>query len=219
MRVLAVEDEPRLAALIVEALRQDGHTAESASTGPEAISAASIGEYDVIVLDVMLPGSDGFSVCQTLRGHGVTAGVLMLTARDSVVDRVQGLDAGADDYLGKPFAFAELLARVRALGRRAVRPLAELLHARDVVLDPTRHQVTRAGDPVELTNREYALLEYFLRNPERVLTRMQIIEHVWGTATGVSDGLVDLYVHYLRTKFGPGIVDTVRGAGYRLRAT
>ena len=224
MRVLIVEDEQRLARLLRRVLEEERYTVDEFHDGIAGEEMARAGEYDVIVLDVMLPGRSGIAVCQNLRRDRIHTPILMLTARDALEDRVNGLDAGADDYLTKPFAFAELLARLRALTRRrtadVVSPRLEL---DDLVMDPVRHEVTRGGRPIELTPREYALLEYFLRHPGQVLTRTQIIDNVWRYDAYLTSNAVDTYVHYLREKIDRGheckLLRTIRGVGYALRAS
>jgi DNA-binding response OmpR family regulator len=216
MRVLVVEDEHRLADLLRRALEHERHAVEIAYDGKDGLDRILDGAFELVVLDIMLPRLDGFEVCRRLRDHGIATAVLMLTARDAVSDRVQGLDAGADDYLTKPFAVAELLARVRALGRRG--PAApEVLQVSDVTLDPARHAVQRAGKHVDLTRTEFALLEYLMRHPGQVLTRQQIMDHVWGYDYETMTNVVDIYIHYLRNKIEKGfgkIIRTVRGVGY-----
>ena len=221
MRALVVEDEMKMAALLKRGLEEEGHAVDVAPSGSEAVWLATENPYDVIVLDVMLPDFDGFEVCRKLRGNGQWAPVLMLTARDAVEDRVAGLDTGADDYLTKPFSFAELLARVRALSRRAVVERPTVLQVGDLTLDPANHKVARSGRAINLTSKEFALLEYFMRHPGEVLSRTRLIEHVWDFAYEGDSNVVDVYVRYLREKidrpFGVKSIDTVRGAGYRLR--
>lgn len=222
MNVLVVEDEKRLARLIERVLREEGHAVTVVQDGRGALELAMEPAFDVIVLDVMLPDLDGFEVCRRLRGRGVTTPVLMLTARGALADRVEGLDVGADDYLVKPFAFPELLARLRALYRRAP-PLAAgpVLRVADVELDPATRQVRRAGRPVRLTPREFALLELLMRNVDRVLSREVILDHVWGYGAGVTPNTVDAYIRLLRRKIDRGadrpLIESVRGVGYRLR--
>lgn len=223
MRVLVVEDERRLARLLRRVLEEERYTVDEAYDGVEGEDLARTGVYDVIILDVMLPGRDGLTVCRNLRRDRVATPILMLTARDTVPDRVTGLDAGADDYLVKPFAFAELLARLRALTRRRTPELAPTrLEAADLVMDLVKHEVTRAGKVIDLTPREYALLEYFLRHPGHVLSRARLLEAVWRYDAEVTSNVVDIYVHYLREKIDRGyerkLLHTVRGAGYVLRA-
>jgi DNA-binding response OmpR family regulator len=223
MRILVVEDERKVASFIRQGLEEEGHAVELAADGAEALDLALEGPpFDLVVLDLMLPKRDGFAVLRTLRERGVTTPVLVLTARDSVGDKVTGFDLGADDYLTKPFAFEELLARVRALLRRgADRRLAPLRLA-DLTLDPATRTVTRGARRLELTTREYALLEYFLRNAGRVLTRPMIAEHVWGLDFDSESNVIDVYVGYLRRKIDgegePRLLHTVRGAGYVLKA-
>jgi len=222
VRVLLVEDEVKMAALVKRGLEREGYAVDVAGDGEEALWAAREQDYDAIVLDAMIPGPDGFEVCRRLRTEGRWTPVLMLTARDSVVDRVAGLDAGADDYLVKPFAFAELFARLRAICRREPVPRPTVLEVGDLRLDPASHTVTRAGTPVDLSPREFSLLRYFMSHPGEVLTRTQIIEHVWDFAYDGTSNVVDVYVRYLREKidrpFGRCTLETVRGVGYRLRA-
>ncbi len=222
MRVLVVEDERRLARLLRRVLEEERYTVDEAYDGVEGEDLARTGVYDVIILDVMLPGRDGLTVCRNLRRDRVATPILMLTARDAVPDRVSGLDAGADDYLVKPFAFAELLARLRALTRRRTPEMAPTrLEVADLVMDLIKHEVTRAGKVIDLTPREYALLEYFLRHPGHVLSRTRLLEAVWRYDAEVTSNVVDIYVHYLREKIDRGyerrLLHTVRGAGYVLR--
>jgi DNA-binding response OmpR family regulator len=223
MRILLCEDEPKMAALIRRVLTAERHVVDVVPDGVSALALGLGGEYDVAIVDRMLPDLDGLSVIRGLRAKGVLTPVLVLTALGSVDDRVAGLDAGADDYLPKPFAFAELLARVRALGRRDVSAAATNLAAGDLELDETRH-VARVGErSVDLSAREFALLGYLIRHAGQVLTRRQILDAVWGAEPDVYSNVVDLYVHYLRRKLGElGRSDrlrTVRGVGYVLRAT
>jgi DNA-binding response OmpR family regulator len=221
MHILVAEDERKVASFIRQGLEEEGHAVEVAADGAAALDLLEDdAAYDLIVLDLMLPKRDGFDVLKTLRRRGIETPVLMLTARDAVADRVAGLDLGADDYLTKPFAFEELLARVRALLRRGTGKRTAPLSLADLVLDPATRAVTRAGRRVELTAREYALLEYFLRNVGRVLTRPMIAQHVWGLDFDPESNIIDVYVGYLRRKIdGEGerrLLHTVRGAGYRL---
>ena len=221
MRILVVEDEPKMGELIRRVLVSERHVADIAPDGVGALALAAGEPYDVIVLDRMLPDMDGVEVLRLLRARGVATPVLMLTALDAVEHRVAGLDAGADDYLAKPFAFAELLARLRALGRRSIAPEEERLAAGDIELDQLRH-VARVGDEaVELSAREFALLAYFVRHAGQVLNRRQILDAVWGAEPDVYSNVVDLYVHYLRRKLAdvgrPDAIYTVRGVGYALR--
>jgi two-component system, OmpR family, copper resistance phosphate regulon response regulator CusR len=223
MRILVVEDERKVAAFVRQGLVEEGHVVEVAADGEAALDAVAGGPpYDLVVLDVMLPKRDGLSVLKTLRARRVQAPVLLLTARDGVADKVAGLDAGADDYLAKPFAFEELLARVRALLRRGRGAAEPVLRLEDLSLDPATRLVVRGGRRISLTAREYALLEYFLRNTGRVLTRPMITQHVWGMDFDPESNIVDVYVGYLRRKIDadgePPLLQTVRGAGYSLSA-
>jgi two-component system OmpR family response regulator len=222
MRVLIVEDEVKMAGLVRRGLREEGYAADVAIKGEDALWMAQATEYDAIVLDVMLPGLDGFETCSRLRGHGVQAPVLMLTARDSVEDRVAGLDRGADDYLTKPFSFAELLARLRALGRRGPVDRPTVLEVGALRLDPATKQVWRGHTEVSLSAKEFALLETFMRRPGEVLSRYQLLEHAWSYDYENRSNVIDVYVRYLREKvdrpFGVESIETVRGSGYRLRA-
>jgi two-component system OmpR family response regulator len=221
MRVLIVEDEPKMAALIARGLREDGHAADTAERGEAALWMAQAVPYDAIVLDVMLPGLDGFATCRRLREQGVWAPVLMLTARDAVRDRVDGLDAGADDYLLKPFSFAELLARLRALVRRAPAERPTMLEAGDLRLDPAARRAWRGETELDLSAKEFALLELMLRRRGEALSRAQLFEGAWELGFETHSNLVDVYVRYLRDKNDPPIgrrsLETVRGIGYRLR--
>jgi two-component system OmpR family response regulator len=221
MRILVVEDELKMAALLRRGLAEEGHAVDVAATGDDAVWMAQAAEYDAIVLDLMLPGLDGVSVCRRWRENGIWAPVLMLTARDAVEDRDAGLDAGADDYLRKPFSFAELLARLRALARRGTPERPIVLEVGDLRLDPASRQVWRAETEIGLSAKEFALLETFMRRPGDVLSRLQLIEHAWDYAYETRSNVVDVYVRYLREKidrpFGRSSLETVRGAGYRLR--
>jgi two-component system OmpR family response regulator len=221
MRVLVVEDELRMASLIRRGLLTEGLAADVAPTGEDALWMAQAHEYDAIVLDVMLPGINGFETCRRLRTDGIWSPVLMLTARDSVDDRVAGLDTGADDYLVKPFAFAELLARLRALARRGDPERPSVLEVGDLRLDPATREVTRGNDEIRLSAKEFALLETFMRRPGEVLSRLHLLEHAWDFAYENRSNVVDVYVRHLRQKidepFGRRSLETVRGAGYRLR--
>jgi two-component system OmpR family response regulator len=219
--VLVVEDEVKMAGLLKRGLEEEGYAVDMSGTGHDALWLASENPYDAVVLDIMLPDIDGFEVCRRLRAAGRWSPVLMLTARDAVPDRVSGLDAGADDYMTKPFSFAELLARLRAMVRRGATERPPFLAVGDLTLDPATRGVSRAGTPVELTAKEFALLEYFMRHPGEVLSRTRLIDHVWDFAYEGDSNVVDVYVRYLREKvdrpFGSGSIETVRGAGYRLR--
>ena len=221
MRVLVVEDEIRMARLVRRALEEEGHAVDIAQNGTDGLWLGTENAYGAIVLDVMLPDSDGFELCRRLRQKEVWAPVIMLTARDSVADRVRGLDAGADDYLVKPFSLAELAARLRALARRDDRSRPVLLAEGDLKLDPAAKRAWRAGMELRLSPKEFALLELFLRHPGEVLTRSRIIEAVWDFAYDGGSNVVDQYVNYLRRKvdapFGRHDIETVRGMGYRLR--
>ena len=222
MRVLIVEDEAKMAGLLSRGLREDGMAADVAVKGEDALWMAGATDYDAIVLDVMLPGLDGFEVCRRMRADGVRAPVLMLTARDAVDDRVRGLDTGADDYLVKPFSFAELAARLRALARRGPVERPPVLEAGDLRLDPAAQRVSRGDVEVALSAREFALLETLMRHAGQVLDRLQLLDHVWDGEYENRSNVIDVYVRYLREKvdrpFGVESIETVRGAGYRLRA-
>jgi two-component system OmpR family response regulator len=221
MRVLIVEDEPKMAGLIRRGLREEGYAADIAGTGDEALWMAGATDYDAIVLDVLLPGTNGFDICRQLRRSGVWSPVLMLTARDSVDDRVAGLDAGADDYLTKPFSFVELLARLRALARRPPLERPAVLQVGDLRLNPATHQAWRGEAELELSAKEFRILEAFMRRPGHVLSRLHLLEHCWDYGYENRSNVVDVYVRYLREKidrpFGRRSIETVRGAGYRLR--
>jgi two-component system OmpR family response regulator len=221
MRILVVEDELKMAGLLKRGLEEEGYAVDVAATGSDAIWAATENPYDAILLDLMLPDMNGFEVCRRLRAGGRWAPVLMLTARTAVADRVAGLDAGADDYLTKPFSFSELFARVRALVRRGSTERPAVLEVGDLALDPAARRVTRGDVAVELTAKEFALLEYFMRRPGEVLTRSRIIEHVWDFGYDGDSNVVDVYVRYLREKidrpFRRNSIETVRGSGYRFR--
>jgi two-component system OmpR family response regulator len=222
VRVLIVEDDVKLAGLIRRGLRDDGMAADVAVKGEDALWMAGATEYDAIVLDVLLPGIDGFEVCRRLRADGVASPVLMLTARDAVYDRVRGLDTGADDYLTKPFSFAELAARLRALSRRGPIERPVLLQAGDLYLDLAARSVWRGETEISLSAREFSLLETLIRHPGQVLDRLQLLEHAWDGEYENRSNVIDVYIRYLREKvdrpFGVESIETVRGAGYRLRA-
>jgi two-component system OmpR family response regulator len=222
MRVLIVEDEVKMASLIRRGLRDDGMAADVAIKGQDALWMAGSTEYDAIVLDVMLPGMDGFQVCRRLREDGVWSPVLMLTARDAIDDRVRGLDTGADDYLTKPFSFAELAARLRALARRGPVERPTVLRLGDLRLDPSSKRAWRGETDIGLSAKEFSLLETFMRRPGAVLDRFQLLEHVWDYEYENRSNVIDVYVRYLREKidrpFGVESIETVRGAGYRMRA-
>ena len=221
MRILVVEDSPKMASLLQRGLTEEGYAVDVVSNGVDAVWMATEQSFDAIVLDVVLPDIDGFEVCRSLRRSDRWAPLLMLTARDDVSDRVRGLDAGADDYLTKPFAFEELFARVRSLVRRGPRERSPILKVGDLVLDPAEHSVRRGSEPVNLTPKEFALLHYFMRNPGEALARPRLLEHVWDFAFDGDPNIVDVYVGYLRDKidrpFGQTSLETIRGVGYRLR--
>jgi two-component system OmpR family response regulator len=222
MRVLIVEDEVKMAALLRRGLLEEGHLAEVATDGATAVAMARASAYDAIVLDVMLPRLDGFSACREMREAGVWTGVLMLTARDSVHDRVAGLDSGADDYLAKPFAFSELLARLRALARRGDVPRPALLTVGDLRLDPATRRVWRGEVEIRLSAKEFTLLETMMRRPGMVFDRSTLLEYAWDYGYENRSNVVDVYIRYLREKvdrpFGRTTIETVRGVGYRLNA-
>jgi two-component system, OmpR family, response regulator len=222
MRLLVVEDDPKMAGLIRRGLLEEGHAADVARVGTDAVWMAQAVEYDAIVLDLMLPGLDGVEVCRRLREDGVWSPVLMLTARDGVEDRVAGLDAGADDYLPKPFSFAELLARLRALARRGSVERPAILEVADLRLDPATRQVWRGPTEIALSVKEFALLEAFMERPGHVLSRDRLLERAWDFAYEPRSNVVDVYVRYLREKidrpFARASLETVRGLGYRLRS-
>ncbi len=220
MKILVVEDEERVAQFIQKGLKEEGHAVDVSYDGEDGGFLAEVNDYDLIILDLMLPKKNGLQTCKEIRDHGVNTPVLMLTARDSVEDKVRGLDAGADDYLAKPFAFEELLARVRALLRRQSESKTPILQMADLELDPMSRQVTRSGKPIRLTTKEYALLEYLLRNPKKVLSRTLIGEHVWDMNFDPESNVIDVYVSHLRNKvdkgFEPPLIHTLRGQGYIL---
>ena len=218
MKILVVEDEERVAHFIQKGLQEEGHAVDLSFDGEDGSFLAEVNDYDLIILDLMLPKKNGIAVCREIRGRGVVTPVLMLTARDSVEDKVRGLDAGADDYLGKPFAFEELLARVRALLRRRSESKSPVLIMADLELDPMSRRVNRSGKPIRLTTKEYALLEYLMRNPNKVLSRTLIGEHVWDMNFDPESNVIDVYVSHLRSKvdkgFDPPLIHTLRGQGY-----
>jgi two-component system OmpR family response regulator len=221
MRYLVVEDDLRLARVIKRGLTADGHAVDLTVTGDRALERVRVTEYDAIVLDVMLPGADGFAVCEALREAEVWSPVLMLTARDSVEDRVRGLDSGADDYLTKPFSFAELSARLRALSRRATAERPTVLEVGDLRLDPATMRASRGEVTIDLSAKEYALLEELMRRAGHVVSRFDLLEHGWDSRYESRSNVVDVYVRYVREKidrpFGCDSIETVRGAGYRFR--
>jgi two-component system OmpR family response regulator len=222
MRLLVVEDEPKLRGLLERGLTEEGHVVDGTGLGEDALWMAAATRYDAIVLDVMLPGSDGYTICRELRERGIWTSVLMLTARDATEDRIAGLDTGADDYLIKPFAFGELLARLRALARRSPLERPALLQAGDLRLDPAGRRAWRGETELELSAKEFVLLETFLRRPGAALSRVELLGAGWDLAFETRSNIVDVYVRYLREKidrpFGMTSIETVRGFGYRLRA-
>jgi DNA-binding response OmpR family regulator len=216
VRLLVVEDEVRLARALHRGLTAEGFVVDVVHDGPSGLRAARHGDYDAVVLDVMLPGMSGYDVVRTLRTEGVWAPVLMLSAKDGEYDQADGLDYGADDYLTKPFSFVVLLARLRALVRRRLPERPTVLSAGEVSLDPATHQVQVSQEPVALTPREYTVLEYFLRNPHRVVSKTELLDHVWDAAEDTDPNAVEVYIGYLRRKLGRNVLQTVRGVGYRL---
>ena len=221
MYILVVEDQDKVAKFLEKGLREEGHNIDLAFDGNEGLTMALINHYDIIILDIMLPKKNGIEVLNELRNKRISTPILMLTARDSLEDKIQGLDKGADDYLTKPFAFAELLARIRAILRRGNSERSVELTAGDLVLNPATRQVHRAGEEILLTNKEYSLLEYFLRNKGQVLTRSLISEHIWGYQFDTGTNIVNVYVNYLRNKIDNGfdkkLIHTVRDVGYILK--
>jgi DNA-binding response OmpR family regulator len=221
MRILLVEDDAKVASFIRKGLEEEQYQVDLAEDGETGLAQALAGDHDLLILDIMLPKRDGMSVLTEVRRRHLDTPVLMLTAKDEIDDRVAGLNAGCDDYLPKPFAFAELLARTRALLRRRAGEKSVMLRAGDLVLDPIAHRVTRAGRLIELTSREYSLLQYLLQHPDQVLTRTMIAEQVWGYDFDNFSNVVDVYVNYLRNKidrgFEPKLIQTVRGVGYLLQ--
>jgi DNA-binding response OmpR family regulator len=220
LRILLVEDEPRMAQVVAKGLRENSYAVDIAVDGPAALYQTSINDYDLILLDVLLPGADGFKVCRELRARGDATPVLMLTARATVDDRITGLDAGADDYLTKPFAFGELLARARALLRREPRMHADVFQLEDLVVDPASHRVTRASREIELTAKEYALLEYLVRHAGQLVSRTEIAEHVWDESFDPFSNTIEVFVNRLRKKIDElhpvKLIHTRRGEGYIL---
>ena len=220
MRILLVEDEPRVAHFIAKGLREQSYAIDIAADGEAALYQASINEYELVILDVMLPLKNGFQVCKQMRAQGFKQPVLMLTARDAVNDRVAGLDCGADDYLGKPFDFKELLARIRALLRRTKEFRPELIQLADLVVNTSSHSITRAGRPISLTAKEYSLLEFFILRAGKLVRRDEIAEHVWDENFDPFSNVIDVYVRRLRKKidegFSPPLIHTRRGEGYIL---
>jgi DNA-binding response OmpR family regulator len=221
MRILVVEDSRRLAGIVKRGLLEEGYAVDNAYDGEEAEYMAETAPFDVIILDIMLPKKDGIAVCRDLRAKNVNVPILMLTAKDSVEDKVTGLDSGADDYLVKPFAFSELLARIRALLRREVLPKTQKFQVGDLSLDPQSREVWHDGSRLDLTAKEYAILEYFMRRPNAVVTRTMLGESVWDYEFDGISNIIDVYVRRIRRKIDqdgqPSLIQTIRGAGYRLR--
>jgi DNA-binding response OmpR family regulator len=220
MRVLVIEDEHKINRTVCQALREEAYAVDAAFDGEQGEEMALVNTYDLIVLDLMLPKKSGLALCKGLREQGSTTPILMLTARDSLEDRVQGLDSGADDYVVKPFFMDELLARVRALLRRDTSVKTSKLQLADLLVDTSSHRVTRAGNTIEMTSKEYAMLEYFIRNPDQVLTRTMISEHVWDDEFDSLSNIIDVYIRRLRRKidegYQPRLLHTIRGSGYLL---
>jgi len=219
MRILVVEDNPRILSFLRKGLGEEGYVVETADRGDTGLEIARAQEFDAAIVDVMLPGRSGIEVVRELRELGIGLPVLLLTARDRTEDKIEGLDAGADDYLTKPFDFTELTARLRALLRRSGGSPSPTLRARNIELDPATREVRHAGTPVQLTPKEYALLEYLLRNPNRPLSRAMLMEHVWGIRFDPGTNVVDVFVNSLRNKLDPDreLIQTVRGVGYMIR--
>ncbi len=220
MRVLIIEDNHRLNQALQKGLVGEGYGVDAAFDGEDGQHFAEVTAYDAIILDVMLPKKDGLAVCQALRQQHINTPIVMLTARDAVDDRIKGLDSGADDYLVKPFAMGELLARLRALLRRDTANKAGLLQVGDLIVDPATHFVHRAGQPIELTTKEFAILEYFVRHPNQILTREMVEDHIWSYESMIASNVVDVYMRRLRRKIDEGfevkLLETIRGSGYRL---
>lgn len=221
MRILLVEDEPKIASFIQRGLKEEHYTVDLANDGEKGLFLAEINTYDLIILDIMLPGKDGVSVCKELRSKKIDVPILMLTAKDRLRDKVSGLDSGADDYLTKPFAFDELLARVRTLLRRKRTDKTTILKVADLELDQLSHKVKRSGKEINLTSTEYAFLEYLMLNADQIITRTMISEHVWSEDFDSFTNVIDVYINYLRNKIDKGfkkqLLHTVRGAGYVLK--
>lgn len=221
MRILVVEDEPAAAAVLAKGLREFTYAVDVAGNGDDALEQIAVNDYDLVILDVLLPGINGLDLCRQLREARIAVPILMLTARGGLDQRVEGLDAGADDYLPKPYHFPELLARVRALLRRGPNLEAPVLAVEDLTMDPRARRVERAGHHVQLTSKEYALLEYLMRHPNRVLTRTSIAEHVWDYSFDWQSNVVDVFVNYLRRKLEgdgrPKLIHTIRGVGYMIK--
>jgi heavy metal response regulator len=223
MRLLVIEDEKKVASFVKKGLEEEHYAADIAYDGEEGLYLAETNNYDLIILDLMIPKIDGWEVLRRIRRQKNNVPILVLTARDSVEDKVKGLDSGCDDYLTKPFAFAELLARIRALLRREKAEKEPVLRIADLTLSLVTHKVMRSGKEIELTSREYALLEYFMRNPDKVLTRTMISEHVWDYHFDSMTNVIDVYVNYLRKKidkdFEPKLIHTIRGIGYIMKGS
>ena len=221
MRILVIEDDKKVASFIKRGLKEENYAVDVSHNGEDKLYLSRINEYDIIILDIMLPGKDGFQVCKELRRSHVSIPIIMLTARDSIEDKVKGLDGGADDYLTKPFAFEELLARIRALLRRNQDNKINTLKVADLELNPVTHEVTRGREKINLTAREYALLEYLIRNKGKVMKETMIIEHVWDMNFDPFSNIVNVYIHHLREKidrrFQKKLIHTIRGVGYILK--
>jgi heavy metal response regulator len=222
MRILVIEDQPKIASFVKRGLKEEGYSIDIAGDGEEGLFLAKTQDYDLIILDLMIPKIDGLTVCHQLRQNQITSPILILTVKDQVQDKVAGLDAGADDYLTKPFAFEELLARCRALLRRQKPSVSTKLQVEDLILDPVQHKVIRGGQEINLTPKEFALLEYLMRNEGTVVTRTMIAEHVWDMNFDSFTNVIDVYINYLRNKIDRGreksLIQTVRGRGYILKA-
>jgi two-component system copper resistance phosphate regulon response regulator CusR len=216
MRILVVEDDPDMSRFIARGLAEQAYAVDVAATGDEAIACATSAPYDAVVLDAMIPPPDGFEVCRRLRAESIDSSILMLTARDSLADRIEGLDSGADDYLVKPFAFPELLARLRALLRRRGARQYPVIEIGELRIDTRSHRVTRGGDALSLTTKEYALLEFLAVNAGRLIGREEIAEHVWNEEFDPFSNLIEVYIGRLRRIIGPGLIQTIRGSGYIL---
>jgi heavy metal response regulator len=221
MRILVVEDEKKVAKFLQQGLEEENYSVEVVSDGETALKRVSADSFDLILLDILLPKKDGITVLKEIRSAGISTPVLMLTAKSAIEDKVQGLDSGADDYLTKPFSFAELLARIRSIFRRGGSDKSATLAVADLTLDLVAHRATRAGKVIELTRREYALLEYFMKNADRVLTRTLISEHIWNYNFDTGTNVIDVYINHLRSKIDDGfekkLLHTVRGVGYILK--
>jgi len=222
MRILIAEDEKKIADFIRRGLKEEGYAADIAHTGPEALTLAEENPYDLLLLDIMLPGLDGLAVCAKLRASGFAAPILMLTAKDRVEDKVKGLDSGANDYLTKPFAFEELLARIRALLRAKPAEPSTMLKAGDIEIDLAAHKASLAGDELDLSAKEFSLLEYLVRNKDKIVTRTMIAEHVWDINFDTGTNVIDVYINYLRRKLETSpakkVIHTIRGKGYILKS-